>query len=325
MKNIKERLDPGLVEALEATKESGLPLDLDNDLHGGRQIMHQVAISAVETAASIKEIERKEYQISCKNEDYKIPLYLYRPVGDTKMLPVIYWTHGGGLITGEVKQDEYLLKSFSKSFNCVVVAVAYRLAPEHRFPTALEDCYLGLQWVFDSATELNIDQKRIAIAGASAGGGLTAALAQLVRDRNEFEYPLIYQLLMYPMLDDRNIHPASDDAEDTFIWTRANNLFGWSAYLGQQPGTENTPVYASASRMGNLEKLPPAMILVGGIDLFVSESITYARRLNDAGVPTELHVYPGGIHGYETLAPDIRISQGFTAALYSGLKNALKK
>lgn len=324
MKNIKQRLDAGLVEILDSLKDV-FPLDLDNNLAGGREMMHGVAVQSVEIGASITEVERLEHEAPYKDGSFKVPLYIYKPVNESKTLPVIYWTHGGGLVTGEVQQDESLLKGFVQTFNCVIVTPEYRLAPEYPFPTPLEDCYTGLSWVFDSADELNINTKRITIAGASAGGGMTAALAQLVRDRNEFPHSLIFQLLMYPMLDDRNTVPDGKNDEENYVWTKENNIFGWTSYIGGEPGTDKTPKYASASRMENLENLPPALIMVGGIDLFVSECIEYAKRLNEAGVSTELHVYPGGTHGYEGLAPDIRISQGFNSVLRDVLKRVLHK
>lgn len=322
MKNIKQRLDPGLVEILDSMKDV-FPLDLDNDLEGSREVMHGVAVQSVESGASITDVERLKYEVQYKDRSYKVPLYVYRPVNEAKLLPVVYWMHGGGLVTGEVKQDEFLLKRLVQTLNCVIVVPEYRLAPEFPFPIPLEDCYTGLTWVFDSADELNIDidTKRIAIAGASAGGGITAALAQLVRDRDEFAHPLIFQLLMYPMLDDRNTVFDGKDDEEAFIWTKQNNFFGWSSYVGGTLGTDKTPKYASASRMENLENLPPALIMVGGIDLFVSECIEYAKRLNETGVSTELHVYPGGTHGYETLVPDIRISEELNSVVRNVLNH----
>ena len=323
MKRIKERLDKGLVNGLEASKQMGLPLDLDKDLADGRKVLHQVAVSSIEMAAQITEVEKEQYDATYPDNSFNVPLFVYRPIDQTGQLPVIYWTHGGGLITGEVGQDEHMLKTFAKDFNCMIVAVEYRLAPEHPFPTPLEDIYLGLKWTFDNTDKLNIDPARVVIAGASAGGGLTAALAQLVRDRNEFSHPLAFQLLMYPMLDDRNTEPLQKAEQDTYIWTKANNIFGWSAYIGDRPGTESTPKYASASRMENLEGLPPTMIQVGGIDLFSNECMDYARRLNMAGVSTELHIYPGGTHGFEGLAPDIHISRQFIADRDSALHEVL--
>ncbi|MEM7298813.1 MAG: alpha/beta hydrolase [Bacteroidota bacterium] len=323
MKNVKSRLDKNLVPVVEMLSQSGYPLDLDNDLEGARAIMKAGTTQALELGNQIKGVEKQLLTAPSRTDAYEISMFVYRPTNQDSALPLIYWTHGGGLVVGDAQQDDLLLRNFVNELQCVVVSVEYRLAPEHPFPTPIEDIYSGLKWAFEQADKLKIDPTRIIIGGASAGGGLTAALAQIVRDRKELSSPLIYQLLMYPMLDNLNTMPLPEDEEDTYVWTKANNISGWKYYLGQPPQTEDLPVYASAARMDNLEGLPPAMIIIGDIDLFSGENIEYARRLNEAGVSTELHVYPGGIHGFELLTPDSKIGQNFISSVYSGLRNAI--
>jgi acetyl esterase/lipase len=205
----------------------------------------------------------------------------------------------------------------------VVASVEYRLAPEHPFPAPVEDCYAALKWLAAHSSELGVNKSRIAIGGASAGGGLAAGLALLTRDRAEVE--VAFQLLIYPMIDDRNITSASETIPDTFVWTRENNLMGWRAYLGREPGGADVSPYAAAARATDLRGLPPAYIPVGDLDLFLDENITYAQRLLAAGVPTELHVYPGAFHGFNGFVPGAAVSRRFNADRDHALKRMLHR
>jgi len=325
MKNLAKRLDKGLKAPVEAMIQAGYPLDLDNDLIGARAFMRGMEAQNIAAGEFIEGVSKEVVEVSYPDNSHTIQLYVYKPTLATVPLPVLYWTHGGGLVVGTAQLDEVMTKTFAKNFNCAIVSVEYRLAPDFPFPTPLEDVYLGLKWIAQNGKDLGIDIEKIAIGGASAGGGLTAALAQLARDRNELPSPLIYQLLMYPMLDYKNTIPLTEGEEDTYIWSKANNIFGWTSYLGHSPQEGDAPKYASALHTEDLEGLPPTMILIGGIDLFVQEDIEYAKRLNNAGVSTELHVYPGGFHGFEAAAPDIRISQQFQKDLLSGIQAAFQQ
>jgi acetyl esterase/lipase len=222
---------------------------------------------------------------------------------------------------GSIEQEDLIAKRFTSAVGCIVVSVDYRLAPENTFPAPLEDCYAALKWLSDHTEELGVDGSHIAIGGASAGGGLAAGLAILARDRAELK--VLFQLLVYPMIDDGNTAPASETLPDTLFWTRENNLIGWRSYLGCEPGKEGISCYAAAYRATNLERLPQAYITVGDIDLFAQEDIDYARRLIAAGVPTELHVYPGGCHSFDTLVTGADISKRFTADMFRALQCVL--
>ncbi|WEK42161.1 MAG: alpha/beta hydrolase [Candidatus Sphingomonas colombiensis] len=248
-----------------------------------------------------------------------IGLHIYRPDGVEGPLPAIYHIHGGGYVLGAAKDLEGVHRPLVKELGCVLVSVDYRLAPETVFPGAIEDCYAGLRWLFAHTAALDIDPARVGVMGESAGGGLAAALALLTRDRGEFS--LAFQHLIYPMIDDRTCsavdpHPYVGE----FIWHRANNHFGWSALLGHEPGIAGVSPYAAAARATDLAGLPPAFISTGSLDLFLEEDIEYARRLLRAGVPTELHVFPGGFHGYD-IVPSARIS----AATRSASRDALHR
>ncbi|HEX2910919.1 MAG TPA: alpha/beta hydrolase [Chloroflexia bacterium] len=223
---------------------------------------------------------------------------------------------------GTADQDDLTAKSLVTQAGCAVVSVDYRLAPETPFPGPIEDCYAALKWFHSNAGELGVDPNRLAIGGASAGGGLAACLGLLTRDRAEI--PLVFELLIYPMLDDRTAvtadpHPYVGE----FIWTPASNHFGWSALLGQEPGSDGVSPYAAAARAEKLEGLPPTYISVGTLDLFLEEDLEYARRLIRSGVPTELHVYPGGFHAFNLWA-EAQISKAFERDLMVALKRALQ-
>jgi acetyl esterase/lipase len=228
-----------------------------------------------------------------------VPLILYRPVGrEGEVLPCIYHIHGGGYVGGAAATLEPIHRLFVEEADCALVTVDYRLAPETPYPGPLDDCYTGLAWLFDNADAFAIDTARIGIGGESAGGGLAAALALLARDRGD--YRLAFQHLIYPMIDDRTCVTADPHPHaGQFIWNAGSNAFGWRAYLGQEPGGPDVPAYAAAARAEDLTGLPPSFVATGALDLFVDEDIAYATRLIRAGVPTELHVHPGGFHGFD--------------------------
>lgn len=230
-----------------------------------------------------------------------IELRIMKPAGATGPLPVIYHIHGGGYVLGTAKDYEPLNRHFVPTLQCALVTVEYRLAPESPHPGPVEDCYAGLKWVFENAGAEGFDTARIGVKGESAGGGLAAALALLARDRGE--YKLAFQHLIYPMLDDRTgTSSEPHDYAGEFVWQKEGNRFGWKSLLGKEPGGPDVSPYAAPARATDLAGLPPTFIYTGGLDLFLEEDIEYARRLMRAGVPTELHVYPGAFHGFEVAA-----------------------
>jgi len=227
--------------------------------------------------------------------------------------PAIFLIHGGGFVMGSAAMRDGLDHALAKASGAVVVAVDYRLAPETPFPGPLDDCYAGLHWLFDRATTIGVDPTRIVILGESGGGGLAAALTLLVRDRGEMAPA--GQMLIYPMLDHRTgsraeRHPNPTTGE--FAWTRQDNQFGWNAMRGGQSLNDDMLGYFSPAVARHLDGLPPAFIAVGALDLFFDEDIDYARRLSHAGIPVELHVYPGAIHGFD-LFDSTRLAQRFKA------------
>jgi len=235
--------------------------------------------------------------------------------------PAVLHIHGGGMILGRVADTIVASQHLSAELDCVVVEADYRLSPETPFPGPLDDCYSALAWLYENAPALGVDRTRIAIMGESAGGGLAAMLAIAARDRRTI--PIRYQVLIYPMLDDRT---GSTRHVPPFIgrvgWNEAGNRFGWTSFLGRPAGSLRVPYGAVPARVDDLAGLPPAFIGVGAIDLFVDEDIAYAARLVRAGIPTQLHVTPGAYHGFDFIAPQARVAIEFTSAWKSALRAA---
>jgi acetyl esterase/lipase len=236
---------------------------------------------------------------------------LHRPIGVSQPAPALLWIHGGGYVLGTAQQDDRLCRRFSHNLGITVAAVDYRLAPEHPYPAPLEDCYSALTWLAGLPA---VDPTRVAIGGASGGGGLAAALALLARDRGEVTPTL--QLLAYPMLDDRS--GTEPNNRNYRLWGPKSNRFGWASYLG-----DADPQVAVPARRDDLSGLPPAWIGVGTNDLFHDEDVAYAERLTAAGVPCQVEVVPGAFHGFDLLLPKADVSQAFFASQCASLGTAL--
>ena len=249
------------------------------------------------------------------------PVRLYRPEGLPQPAAAFYWIHGGGMVMGNVEMSDPYCANIADKLNVLVASVEYRLAPEHPFPAPLEDCYAGLAWLWRSGEEFGLDPARIAVGGGSAGGGLAAGVALAARDRGEVS--LCYQLLVYPMLDDRNATRSSHAVQDSRTWNREANVAGWNAYLSGNAGGDGVSPYAAPARATDLAGLPPAYINVGDLDLFVDEDVAYARAMADAGVPVELHVYPGAYHGSSGAVPTSVLSKRWAADELAALGRAL--
>jgi acetyl esterase/lipase len=250
----------------------------------------------------------------------EVRLWVVDPAPSETGKPVLLHMHGGGLVL----PDPMLLprlQGIATDCHCVVVSVDFRLAPETRYPGSLEDNYAALKWVHAHAAELGIDRSKIAVGGESSGGGHAASLAIHARDRNEV--PIVFQLLIYPQLDDRtgSTRPAPP-AIGHFIWTASANRFAWSSLLGVPAGSSRVPAGAVPARVASVAGLPPAWIGVGSIDLFAEEDMEYARRLVHAGVATELMVAGGAFHGFDFFVPDAEASKQFSASWKSALRKA---
>jgi acetyl esterase/lipase len=235
--------------------------------------------------------------------------------------PAILHIHGGGFTASTAMGSLPNVQQLAADLDCVVVSVDYRLAPETIYRDSVEDSYAALVWTHRNAEALGVDPARIALLGESAGGGHAALVAALARDRGEA--PILLQVLIYPMLDDRTgSSRAVPDHIGAFGWNAEANRFGWGCFLGQKAGEQQAPPGSVPARLEDLSGLPPTFIGVGALDLFVDECLVYARRLIAAGVPTELVVAPGAFHGFDTFVKEARVSRTFTAAKLAAFRKA---
>lgn len=307
-----------LLDAELASALSGFPAgDIWQDLDLTRVFLNETRARLNAALPVIDTVVSKDYSLTTSDNSADFLIRAYAPVKQSGPLPVLLWIHGGGYVMGSVSQDDYLVRSLVAAVGCVIVSVDYRLAPEHPFPAPLDDCYCALKWLAANTGTLNVDPKRIAIGGASAGGGLAAALALMARDKAEVD--VVLQFLLCPMTDDSNSTESSYQLTDPRVWNRHNNLKGWAAYLD---GDESS-IYAAASRAEDLAGLPPAYIAVGTVDMFVDENREYSKRLQQAGVNTQLEIFEGGFHGFEFFVPEAAISRRALAAHHQALMQAL--
>ncbi len=283
---------------------------LDPELAAAVAMMAEVDISdvaaaraawAAELAVSVAEadergVEIREVRAPGPEGAGEVPLRIYRPLGAQGPLPAVYGMHGGGYVSGSPDVDHDTNLRFCRELPAVVVSVDYRLAPEHPFPAALDDCYAGLCWLAEHAAELSVDPDRIGLWGDSAGAGLGAGLTLLARDRGG--PPICFQHLHSPALDDRLATDSALRYTDTPVWNRRNAELSWEAYLGPGgPGAPDVSPYAAPARATDLTGLPPAFVAVMEFDPLRDEGVAYAEALRAAGVPSELRCYPGTFHG----------------------------
>jgi acetyl esterase/lipase len=315
----KHLVDPELAAALQYMP----PFDLSVEKLPAMRGMMVEMLKAQRDAAPPSDIIVEQRHIPGPSGAPEVRVMIYTPPDATAPMPGYLHIHGGGYVMGSPEMFDLQTKAVVREIGCVVCSVDYRLAPDTPHPGPVEDCYAALKWFHANAGALGVDPGRIAIGGESAGGGLTAALGLLARDRADI--PVVFQLLVYPMIDDRTVtsedpHPFAGE----FIWNAQSNHFGWRSLLGQEPGAPGVSPYAAASRADDLAGLPPTFISVGALDIFLEENIDYAKRLLRAGVPTELHVYPGAYHGFD-MAVDADVTKRFRRDSVAALKRALTK
>jgi acetyl esterase/lipase len=319
MASTRHLVDPELLPTLDANPPSRLSAETLINLRATRAAALQQELLR---EPDVPEVEVSEQSIPGPDGAPEVRVLVYVHRNAARPMPALVWIHGGGYVMGTPESDGLRMKLLASQVGCSVISVDYRLAPEAPFPAGVEDCYAALRWTHAQSDALGVDRGRVAIGGGSAGGGLAAALALLARDRGELD--VAFQLLLVPMLDDRTVtaaepHPFAGE----FGWTTSHNLFGWTALLGQAPGGEGVSPYAAPARAESLAGLPPTYIGTGALDLFLEEDMEYARRLARAGVPVELHVYPGAYHGFSRAA-EARVTQAYVRDQTHALQRAFE-
>jgi acetyl esterase/lipase len=230
----------------------------------------------------------------------------YDPVRRDNPAPALVFFHGGAFTAGGLETEDLRCREIASRTGMLVVSVDYRLAPEHPFPAGFYDCYDSLVWCSTHADELGVDPVRIAVGGSSAGGALAAAVSLAARDQGG--PAIVFQLLLYPVIDDRMSTASMAAFVNTPGWNQPNSVHMWRNYLGAASDGEVSP-YAAPARATDLRDLPPAYVMTVEFDPLRDEGVEYARRLIAAGVPTELHVFPGAFHGFDAAAPQATLSR----------------
>lgn len=281
--NVRELVAPDVLPAVDAM--SFVVLDAE--------VLASVRSSASAPVVTSSVVDRSDHLVPA---DAPVPIRIHRPVGVDGLLPCVYSIHGGGYVLGSHLVDDLLFERWCPELGIVGASVDYRLAPENPYPGPLDDCHAGLRWVYEHAEDLGVDRSRIGVYGMSAGGGLAAGLTLRARDLGGPS--IAFQVLVSPMLDDRQLTPSSR-LDGLPVWSRESNAFGWRSYLGELYGRPDVPDHAAPARCRDLSGLPPAFVAVGTLDGFRDEDVDYGLRLNHAGVEAEMHVYAGAPHGFQ--------------------------
>ena len=292
----RQAVNPGLRNAARF-------LPRGNGLHRGYRLQRKV-MGLLASGGRLRDVP-----VATVNEH--VTVRLHRPASLPERAPALLWVHGGGTIMGDAAQDDKYLRKLSRRTGVAVAAVQHRLAPEHPYPAPVEDCYAALLWL---ARQPWVDRDRVAVGGASAGGHFAAAVAQRAHDRNEVK--LAFQMLVYPMLDDRT--GADRDGPRRILWTERDNQLAWQWYLN---GAD--PVEAAPARRQDLSGLPPAWIGVGTLDLFCNECLEYGRRLREAGVTVHEEIVAGAFHAFDQIADKAPVSVKFFDNQCDHLREAL--
>jgi acetyl esterase len=308
-------LDPQAQAFLEQLAASGAPPLHELSVAEARQVIVTL-FGTTDTPEPIGAVEERTIPGAAE----EMPARIYTPPGRGSF-PILVYFHGGGWVIGNLEAYDSTCRALTNAAGCIVVAMEYRLAPEHKFPAAPEDCYAALQWVAAHAAAIGGDPTRLAIGGDSAGGNLTAVVAQMVRDRGGPS--LVYQLLVYPVTD-YNFDTASyRENADGYLLTKDAMVWFWNHYL--RSAADGSNLLASPLRAQNLRGLPPALILTAEFDPLRDEGEAYAARLREAGVPVTLTRYNGMIHGFFSLGAVFDQGKQAMAQAAAGLRAAFAK
>jgi acetyl esterase/lipase len=319
---MRNRIDPEVRARLDQLLAIVGPDGLSGISDISQRRAKQAELKAMRAARPIPDLleVRDHFVPGTTERQPAIRLRSYVSTTASKAAPCIFYVHGGGLVLGSVDEDDARAAELAVETGCIVTSVDYRLAPEFPFPAALDDCYRALCWVAENHG-LGIGADRLALYGPSAGGALAAASALVARDNAGPHIALL--TLVSPMLDDRTTEPSTFTNTGFGAWSREANIQAWAAYLGTTYGTDLVSPYAAPARAEALTDLPPTYLDVGDLDLFRDEVVSFAARLMRSRVPVELHVYPGGIHGGEHLAPNAELSERIRSYRLSALRRAL--
>ncbi|QAY58874.1 alpha/beta hydrolase [Microbacterium protaetiae] len=315
--------DPELLVGMEMMRQVFEPMPLRADTivasreHVDRIIGTDLAPMAGDAPVRIEEVSIP----GPSHDDPEIVLTIVRPKDPVHGASGLYAIHGGGMVLGNRFMAAGALIPLVLEFGAVGVSVEYRLAPENPWPSGVEDCYAGLVWFSAHAADLGVDAERILVMGSSAGGGLSAAVSLLARERGGPK--LVGQLLDAPMIDDRNTSVSTRQYDLIGVWDRNNNDTGWKALLGEDAGTDRVHWSAAPNRMEDLSDLPPAFIEVGAAEVFRVEAVEYASRIWAAGGQAELHVWSGAHHGFSGFSPEAIVSRAANDARMSWLRRIL--
>ena len=288
-------IDPELAPILELAPDMSVSAEKLEATRERVALMTQMGLAEPDAGVAVS-----AHHVPGLNGAPDIGIRIYRPAGLPTDAPSVYQIHGGGFLFGTAALGDPRHRAWAKALNAALVSIDYRLAPEHPYPAALDDCYAVLQWLHSEAPALGLDPDRIAVRGESAGGGLAAALCLLAVTTDE-------------------PNPFSGQ----FVWDRPSNAFSWASWLGRPAGEPDVPYLAAPARADDLSGLPPTMIATAALDMFVDENLLYAQRLIRAGVPTEVYVAPGAFHGFEAMVPEARISRAFDERCLDALRHAL--
>lgn len=264
------------------------------------------------------QVTRLDDVVESRYDDFRIPIRIYRPLTGIRSEGVIFSIHGGGMVMGSIADDDGNAARLCLELGITVIALDYRLAPEHPFPLPVEDCFSVASWILDNAREIGIDINKSLIYGGSAGGGLAIATAMALRDRSMRNFSAV--IAPYPMLDHRNALPSTHRILDLGAWDRSANIDSWRWYLGEDHSSQEVHPYASPLHAKDLTGLPEIFIDVGDADLFVDEDIQMVARLIEAGNSVEFHCYPGAYHACELFAPEAELSKSIWRARFDFMR-----
>lgn len=311
-------LDPELAPLIEASP----PLVLNGETLAAARAQNLAVRGNQAVPAELAHIATRNLEVPSAAGS-PVPLRVYAPPAGEAGCAVLLWIHGGGFVTGTESQDEIVCRRLVAESGVVIVSAGYRLAPEHPYPAAFEDCTAVLRWIVAGGDGAGWAGSSLGVAGKSAGGALAAALALWSRDRGQPSLAL--QMLIYPVLDHRHATPSSRAVTDRRVWNRETSMWAWRCYLGELGPSNAVPAYASPAQAVDLSGVAPAYLLVAGEDLLRDEGIDYSRRLMEAGVAVELHVVPGVTHGWDLKAPDAAITRRVHAEYAAVLRRSLPR